>query len=949
MSSSTSSATALAAALGSPPSQLLTRDNALIWKALVIPALRGARVLDLVEGKEEAPEKTLEAEDANNKKVTIENPEYSAWISRDQQVLRWILNALSPDVLAHVVGLETSAEAWAAITAHVSSTSKTRVQQLRSALNDTRKNDLSAEKYFAKMKAIASELAAAGKPLDPDDLIWYILKGLGSHYNTLRTAVNANPGTTLDDLLSQVQAYDRMHKADEGFTSSANVARRGGAPPRGPERPRQDDRPRQQQYDERPRYDDRGRGDDRGRQDFRDRRDYRDRRDDQGRRDGGGYQGRRYDDDRPHRRNDEDRRDGGGRGGKRDRQPTPYVNTTCQICDIHGHPARDCWWRYGDDPRGDGDRGNKGANFTGVDTNWYYDTGATDHITSELSKLHAHDKYDGHDRVRTAEGSDVSTGRVYISRDVVFDENVFPFQELHPNAGALLKKEILLLPTSTPDEVAPHTDDHMSTIVPICVPPVFVSQVAAPAAENLVQNDAPQPPESYAEISMQSAHSGANNDADSREHSPARRDPEGDSLGSPRGSASCSASAPCSPVRPTAAAPPAAHTPPPASTPPWPRGAGVQSVAPDADAQSDSDNAVSSGSGVAQHAVPADVASPAVSSAGSSALEADAPAAPSSSPPGPRTRLQKGIRQPKQYTDGTVRYGMLSSTGEPRNLPDALKDTQWRAAMQDEYDALMLNKTWTLVPPSPNKNVIDCKWVYRIKRRADGTIDVTKHGWLRKDSSNEAFVCRNLGIIKDGEVGTEQALEAFALMFKGQVPEVYIQALRMLFKLDDIQSMGSAVCRPVRCPYGTAHPTHARRVLLGPAQQHQLGHLWDYQQPGCHVPWVAENTGLTITPGANLGVKIREGQALAGLQAHLQEKLWRLATSASVTVRVATLALNLLDVVLLPHQCSLDATPGGSRAARASYSWVPEPKPWTDDEEGSSFRPSAGFHLLRHF
>jgi hypothetical protein len=238
MSSSTSSATVLAAALGSPPSQLLTRDIALIWKALVIPALRGARVHDHVEGKEEAPEKTLETEDANNKKVIIENPEYSAWISRDQQVLRWILNALSPDVLAHVVGLETSAKAWAAITVHVSSTSKTRVQQLRSALNDTRKNDLSAEKYFAKMKAIASELAAAGKPLDPDDLIWYILKGLGSHYNTLRTAVNANPGTTLDDLLSQVQAYDRMHKADEGFTSFANVARRGGASPRGPERPR---------------------------------------------------------------------------------------------------------------------------------------------------------------------------------------------------------------------------------------------------------------------------------------------------------------------------------------------------------------------------------------------------------------------------------------------------------------------------------------------------------------------------------------------------------------------------------------------------------------------------------------------------------------------------------------------------------------------------------------
>jgi len=40
---------------------------------------------------------------------------------------------------------------------------------------------------------------------------------------------------------------------------------------------------------------------------------------------------------------------------------------------------------------------------------------------------------------------DISTGRIYISRDVIFDENVFPFSELHPNAGARLRSEIDLL------------------------------------------------------------------------------------------------------------------------------------------------------------------------------------------------------------------------------------------------------------------------------------------------------------------------------------------------------------------------------------------------------------------------------------------------------------------------------------------------------------------------
>jgi len=40
---------------------------------------------------------------------------------------------------------------------------------------------------------------------------------------------------------------------------------------------------------------------------------------------------------------------------------------------------------------------------------------------------------------------DIATGRIYISKDVTFDENIFPFSELHPNAGSRLCSEINLL------------------------------------------------------------------------------------------------------------------------------------------------------------------------------------------------------------------------------------------------------------------------------------------------------------------------------------------------------------------------------------------------------------------------------------------------------------------------------------------------------------------------
>jgi hypothetical protein len=43
--------------------------------------------------------------------------------------------------------------------------------------------------------------------------------------------------------------------------------------------------------------------------------------------------------------------------------------------------------------------------------------------------------------------------------------------------------------------------------------------------------------------------------------------------------------------------------------------------------------------------------------------------------------------------------------------------------MYSEYNTLMKNKTCHLVPPQQEENIIDCKWVYKIKRKVDGSLD----------------------------------------------------------------------------------------------------------------------------------------------------------------------------------------------------------------------------------
>jgi hypothetical protein len=75
---------------------------------------------------------------------------------------------------------------------------------------------------------------------------------------------------------------------------------------------------------------------------------------------------------------------------------------------------------------------------------------------------------------------------------------------------------------------------------------------------------------------------------------------------------------------------------------------------------------------------------------------------------------------------------MFTSIGEPSTLVEALEDTRWHQAIQDEYDALMDNKTWHLFPLSSTRNLVDCKWVYRVKKTADGPIDRYKARLIAK-------------------------------------------------------------------------------------------------------------------------------------------------------------------------------------------------------------------------
>ncbi|XP_047260588.1 uncharacterized mitochondrial protein AtMg00820-like [Capsicum annuum] len=63
---------------------------------------------------------------------------------------------------------------------------------------------------------------------------------------------------------------------------------------------------------------------------------------------------------------------------------------------------------------------------------------------------------------------------------------------------------------------------------------------------------------------------------------------------------------------------------------------------------------------------------------------------------------------------------------EPETFEEASQDQKWNKAMKEEMAALKQNQTWELVPKQSDVKPISCKWVFKIKRRADGSIERDK-------------------------------------------------------------------------------------------------------------------------------------------------------------------------------------------------------------------------------
>jgi len=166
----------------------LASNNYLLWKAQVILVLLGYGLLGYVKDEVLCPESTIIGENVELQT----NPVVAMWLRTDQLILRWINSSLSDGPLSQVINSESSHDAWQVLETLYGTHIRDRIQQIKGKLQSLTKGTSSLEDYLHKAKALAlSSLCGAGKPMDDDEFIIFILRGLGSEFDPIVAALNA--------------------------------------------------------------------------------------------------------------------------------------------------------------------------------------------------------------------------------------------------------------------------------------------------------------------------------------------------------------------------------------------------------------------------------------------------------------------------------------------------------------------------------------------------------------------------------------------------------------------------------------------------------------------------------------------------------------------------------------------------------------------------------------
>jgi hypothetical protein len=134
-------------------------------------------------------------------------------LAKDKLVLSWIKTTSFSSIKTLLIPCTTAHQAWTMQAKRFSPLASTRVRILQDQIRTLRKdNNTTVVDYFNYAKSLFDSLTQFGATMDDDELISYVLDGLGLEYKELATTLHLHPDIDFDQLYDLALKEEHLQK-----------------------------------------------------------------------------------------------------------------------------------------------------------------------------------------------------------------------------------------------------------------------------------------------------------------------------------------------------------------------------------------------------------------------------------------------------------------------------------------------------------------------------------------------------------------------------------------------------------------------------------------------------------------------------------------------------------------------------------------------------------------
>ena len=72
---------------------------------------------------------------------------------------------------------------------------------------------------------------------------------------------------------------------------------------------------------------------------------------------------------------------------------------------------------------------------------------------------------------------------------------------------------------------------------------------------------------------------------------------------------------------------------------------------------------------------------------------------------------------------------------KPSSFQEATQEPTWVDSMVEEYDSIFRNSAWEIVPRSVDKSLVGSRWIYKVKKAVDVSVEIYKARFVARGFS----------------------------------------------------------------------------------------------------------------------------------------------------------------------------------------------------------------------